>query len=234
MSASLMPFVLDNLSDLRVREKLLRLCQHLAIFASPHLAPHNQAKLDRISCDIGLARLVFRSFDELPKLRTTFVTYHNKPRQNCGALDRLMWLLSVLGNVCDSLYYPAEKIAWLWPANPRAASCKTVATKLWVMSLFCTILRTLLTMRQLKRDKKLGSSEERGKLYRQQVLTLIMSAADFKNGMTMLYSSTGSRSQIGALGSLSSLLGLYSVLRAKRQQLLDERRMIARARGILE
>ncbi|KAF2358675.1 Peroxisomal biogenesis factor 11 [Trinorchestia longiramus] len=234
MSTLHLQFVMDNLSDLRVREKLLRLCQYMAIGASTYLAPHNQARLEKISSDIGLARLVYRSFDELPKLRTTLATYNNRRHQCRGGMDSLMWLTSILGNVCDCLYYPSEKIAWLWPAHPKASYFKTLATKFWVLSLFCTILRTLLLIRQLSLTKKLPNNEERAKLYKQQVLTLIMSGADFKNGLSMLGTASSSKRQIGAFGTVSSMLGLYSVLKTKFLQQQEEKRKIAHARSILE
>lgn len=215
---SYLVLLLDQLTDLRVREKVLRLTQYAALAAGSWL-PLHRTRLEKLSVDIALGRMVFRLLEDLPKLRQTVTAYHAGPDKSAGVVP-FTWLLATLGNVCDCLYFPAEQVAWCLQTGPKASYYKTLATKLWVLSLFFSILRCLLTMHQLNKGTSGMTDRVRTNLYQQQILSLITCSADICNGVTFLNVQSSSKRQIGVLGIISSALGLHSVLKAKRQQQL--------------
>ncbi|XP_071514704.1 peroxisomal membrane protein 11C-like isoform X4 [Panulirus ornatus] len=193
--------IVTVLETYRGREKTMRTVQYGLLFVTP-LAKENVRKaLQTVSSQLGVARVILRLFDDLPMLQ-----YSLSCIRNSKGKDRILKYLEVVNTLVDQLYFPVEHIAWARDIKVLRGSSKTlwnVSVLLWGLSLVLTILR-----------------EKVEALYRAELLTVIMQAADLLNALNWLPHRPWKKSfpvwQVGFLGLVSSLIGFSKLLSLQR------------------
>ncbi|XP_071514703.1 peroxisomal membrane protein 11C-like isoform X3 [Panulirus ornatus] len=212
--------IVTVLETYRGREKTMRTVQYGLLFVTP-LAKENVRKaLQTVSSQLGVARVILRLFDDLPMLQ-----YSLSCIRNSKGKDRILKYLEVVNTLVDQLYFPVEHIAWARDIKVLRGSSKTlwnVSVLLWGLSLVLTILR-----------------EKVEALYRAELLTVIMQAADLLNALNWLPHRPWKKSfpvwqvrslctwkpwhhqpfplwKVGFLGLVSSLIGFSKLLSLQR------------------
>ncbi|XP_071514694.1 peroxisomal membrane protein 11C-like isoform X1 [Panulirus ornatus] len=232
--------IVTVLETYRGREKTMRTVQYGLLFVTP-LAKENVRKaLQTVSSQLGVARVILRLFDDLPMLQ-----YSLSCIRNSKGKDRILKYLEVVNTLVDQLYFPVEHIAWARDIKVLRGSSKTlwnVSVLLWGLSLVLTILRSLRHIFLMKQPTARASTKEKEKveaLYRAELLTVIMQAADLLNALNWLPHRPWKKSfpvwqvrslctwkpwhhqpfplwKVGFLGLVSSLIGFSKLLSLQR------------------
>ncbi|XP_069949547.1 peroxisomal membrane protein 11C-like isoform X3 [Cherax quadricarinatus] len=159
--------IVSVLETYRGREKTMRTLQYGLLFVTPLAKQNVRVALETISSQIGTARLILRLFDDLPMLQYSLSCF----KENKGK-DTLVRWLEVVTTVVDQLYFPVEHLAWardMKVFRGSSASLWHASLLLWGLSLILTILRDKIEV-----------------LYRRELLTVIMQAADLLNALNWM------------------------------------------------
>jgi len=177
------------------------------------------------SSQMSATRSVLRLLDDLPMLKYTLEYGFGKEEP-----DQFMASVGVVTNVIDQVYYPIEKMAWL--AEHKLISVHdskpwdTASSVCWVISIYLTLMRSLRYINILQRHKAcidVTDSKAVAKLLATQqmeMLTCLRLSLDFIHAVNtlpsgFLWSSKLKTWQVGLIGTLSSVLGMYQLF-AKR------------------
>ncbi|CAG9824053.1 unnamed protein product [Phaedon cochleariae] len=226
MLMTTMQSVLDEicllLETYKGRDKILRTLSYVTkLVGGLHNNEEIAKKLLIFSSKMSGARATLRLLDDIPMIQYTLQYGLGKTEP-----DRLMAQLGVLSNVIDQVYYPIEKISWL--AEHKLISgidndkWDTASSVCWVLSIYLTLIKTFRYITVLEKHKgcvsKDGSIplERILRLQKYEMLTLLRMSIDFVHAVNtlppgFLWSSKLKTWQVGFVGTLSSLLGLYQI-----------------------
>lgn len=102
--------------------------------------PELAKKLGRISSRISGSRATLRLIDDIPMLQYTLESGFgsNEP-------DRILSAIGLISIIVDHLYYPVEKICWLYEINCVSLESPerwdVVSTVFWVSSVYLNLIR---------------------------------------------------------------------------------------------
>ncbi|XP_067941761.1 peroxisomal membrane protein 11C-like isoform X1 [Watersipora subatra] len=169
---------------------------------------------------VSRTRAFTRFLDDIPMLQTTL-------GYGLGTEDEpmLQRILKVLGNLSSQLFFPVEHIAMFCQigALPESKYLLWVgrATTLWAVSLSLALIRNILAIYKLSKDKSRlskSSSDRRGMKVvdaqlRLQTLTVIKDLCDFANAInflpySILWNQKLSPTQSAAFGVVASALNM--------------------------
>ncbi|CAH0552713.1 unnamed protein product [Brassicogethes aeneus] len=224
--ASMLQVILDEicllLETYRGRDKVLRtLCYTTKLVGGIHKNKSFAKKLLQFSSQMSGTRATLRLLDDLPMLQYNlqYQFGHEEP-------DKYMAQFGVLTNIIDQVYYPIEKISWLAEHklitgvdNNRWDSLSSIC---WVASIYLTLLKSLRYLSVLQKNKynnKKDNSiplEKMNKMQIFEILTSIRLTMDLVHAINtlpqgFLWSSKLSTWQVGLIGSMSSVLGIYQI-----------------------
>ncbi|XP_053558910.1 peroxisomal membrane protein 11C [Bombina bombina] len=174
-----------------------------------------------VTSQLSHCRTVLRLFDDLSMLAYSKQYGLGKKEEDC-----LIRLISVIGNMCDQLYYPCEHVAWAADAGViRTKSEKwwTASTALWGLSLLLGILRSLRILSTVRRKGKKfekDAPKSRGEIkcqVRSEVLGIISCLCDLINAVHwmppgFLWGGKSPTWLVGLMGTISSLIGIYQTI----------------------
>ncbi|KAJ8311771.1 hypothetical protein KUTeg_011126 [Tegillarca granosa] len=234
--------IVKVLETYRGRDKIIRTCAYLALWAAGDSTSNAAVKLRTIFTEFGACRSTLRLFDDLPMLAHNL--YYGLGSKESNSLLRILDLAT---NLCNQLFYPVEHVAWL--ANKKIISAEELkwifgSLVIWAVSLAFEILKNIVRIFQIKRklhtlykQKRLETEEGRNEIteqseliktqmYQQKAemrtsyLTLIQSLSDFMNAINwmppgFLWAGKLSKARSGMFGTISSLIMLYKVWPAK-------------------
>jgi peroxin-11C len=88
-------------------------------------------------------RATLRLFDDLPMLQYTMDYGWGKKEP-----DRIMSIMGVLTNFLDTIYYPVDKICWLYEYNlmdvKNPTKWDTINSLLWLGSIYLNLMKQVL------------------------------------------------------------------------------------------
>lgn len=102
--------------------------------------PDLAKKLGRISSRISGSRATLRLIDDIPMLQYTLESgfASNEP-------DRILSAIGLISIIVDHLYYPVEKICWLYEINcvslKNPERWDVISTIFWVSSIYLNLMR---------------------------------------------------------------------------------------------
>ncbi|KAB0802912.1 hypothetical protein PPYR_05098 [Photinus pyralis] len=219
--------VCDVLDTYRGRDKFIRtLCYTSKLIGSCTCDEVLAKRCQTFSSQMSATRAVLRLFDDLPMLRHSLQYGLGKQEP-----DQFMASVGVVGNIVDQLYFPVDKIAWLADLKlinvENSKFWETASTAIYVVSLYLNLIRTVRYLNVLHKHKECVSSEaDKSALTKlivteqTEYLTFIRLALDLVHAVNclpsgFLWSSKLNSWQVGVVGTLSSLVGLYQMFAKK-------------------
>ncbi|XP_006902730.1 PREDICTED: peroxisomal membrane protein 11C [Elephantulus edwardii] len=222
------------LESYRGRDRLIRTLGYCCQLVGGILVEQSPARAEvgtrllTVSTQLSHCRTVLRLFDDLAMLAYT-------KQYGWGAEEEDIFIrwVSVLGNLADQLYYPCEHVAWAAEAkilHVDAAHWWTLSTALWGLSLLLGIARSLRMLLKLWRQRRSPAKAfprgRRRSLEAQvcsELLTLLSNLADLANAVHwlppgVLWAGRFPPWLVGLLGTVSSVLSTYQVVRASGSQ----------------
>ncbi|CAM4912431.1 unnamed protein product [Rotaria socialis] len=164
-----MDFLANQLESNSSRNTLLCLSQYSVCLSAGCLSEQNKWRenLLNLYARISLCRTINRSLDY-------FACLSRVRKYGLGKNDLLLstfpHLLTLAGNLCDLIYYPAECIAWLcegnvFGANRSSRSFRLVSLGCWLSNIIISIIKNSFQLIQYKRllrakRNKDGNSKE--------------------------------------------------------------------------
>lgn len=213
--------VVEVLESYRGREKALRTLQYGLLFITSAARHSKRATLEAISSQIGAVRIILRLFDDLSMLQ-----YSREVLRQGNGEDWMVRCLEVANIVVDQLFFPVEHLAWARDVKILRGSSSRfwhASLLLWAASLVLTISRSLRKISLLPQDVSRLTSEEKERKeekYEEELLTIIMHAADLLNALNWLPNRPWSKSfpmwQVGVFGLISSLIGFHKLLQVRK------------------
>uniref|UniRef100_A0A336KEM0 CSON007071 protein n=1 Tax=Culicoides sonorensis TaxID=179676 RepID=A0A336KEM0_CULSO len=228
--------ICEMLSCYSGRDKVIRtLCYSakLASALSVNAHPDVSQKLKIFSSKMSQTRATLRLFDDFPMLQCTLQYGLGKHEP-----DRTVSVIGVLTNIFDTLYYPIDKTCWLVEhkllhvQNPTLWD--TLSSLFWLISNYLNLIRTLRLMMLTQNHNNNCISNGNGNLIQTkealkklktkellQKISIIRNCIDIVHaGSTlpkgMLWGGKMEAWQVGVIGTLSSLLGMYQFLAKRR------------------
>ncbi|XP_057326685.1 peroxisomal membrane protein 11C [Microplitis mediator] len=223
-----MELISDYLESYEGRDKLLRTLSYAAKLAT--VIPRSEddrKKLKIFGSQMSNCRVILRLLDDIPTLNYAFkYDWTNK------ATDPYIKWLEMIEIIVDVIYSPVETICWAGEhqlVNVDVDKWDTMSTWFWIMSLYISLMTSLRKYKLLLKQKdtslknKSGNKAEekalRHKMYN-ETLVCIRMLLDMSYAISYLPNGTlwgGKLStwQVGALGTVSSLIGLYQSLRKR-------------------
>lgn len=209
------------------RDKVLRLLCYSSKWASVISPSTNFAvKFDKFSNQLSACRALLRLFDDVPMLNCTLKYGLGREEK-----DRALRSIDLLSNIVDQLYYPIEHVAWAIENNymfVKNNPWSTSSTVFWVISIYLSLMRNLRCLMVLQRHQKCveGKDDIGSKLsslvaeQQRYFLSSLKCVLDLVHAVNCLpegYLWGGKllKWQVGAVGTVSSIFGLYIALRKK-------------------
>lgn len=234
--------LLNNYSG---RDKIVRTCAYTCVLLTGATKGTTAKNLGIIAKNLGAARTVLRLFDDLPMWAVTS-TWGAKET------DLFSRVCSVAGNIAIQLYYPFEKIAWASDQDILPSSSQrwwTLSIASWAIFLVFYIIRGIrkicllhVKRAQIVKQRKLESPEKRGakdeeyskkikELAAEEVglcLDVVKNLADLVMAVNwlpagFLWAGKLSPARNAAFGTLSSLIGLYTLSKGTNKKLKAEK-----------
>ncbi|KAG9466078.1 hypothetical protein GDO78_017248 [Eleutherodactylus coqui] len=144
--------VVNVLESYRGRDRLIRtLCYSCQLIGGVGEERCGGRRLLIVASQLSHCRTVLRLFDDLSMLAYSLQYGLGKKEK-----DGLIRWISVLGNICDQLYYPCEHVAWAADAGVlhiKSDKWWTASTALWALSLLVGMIRSLRRLIKLKRSE---------------------------------------------------------------------------------
>lgn len=215
------------------RDKVIRTLCYAAKLASAlnvDKNPDAANKLKIFSSKMSQTRATLRLFDDLPMLQCTLQYGLGKHEP-----DRTLSVIGVLTNVFDTLYYPIDKTCWLVEhkllhvENPTLWD--TLSSLFWLLSNYLNLVKAWRLMSLAQNHKKCltnGHAAEKVAFNRVQAqkeflqkIGMLRNCIDIVHaGSTlpkgMLWGGKMQAWQVGLIGTVSSLLGMYQFLAKRR------------------
>ncbi|KAG5887173.1 hypothetical protein JTB14_028976 [Gonioctena quinquepunctata] len=204
------------------RDKILRTLSYVTkLIGGLHNDDNLSKKLFLFGSKMSQARATLRLFDDIPMLK-----YNLDYGLGREEPDRFMAQLGVLTNVIDQVYYPIEKMSWL--AEHKLVSgidnnkWDTISAFSWVLSIYLTLLKTLRYIAILEKHKKCVMADNSIpvnkilQMQKNEMLTTVRLAVDLIHAVNtlpkgFLWSCKLEIWQVGLVGTISSLLGIYQI-----------------------
>ncbi|XP_059486748.1 peroxisomal membrane protein 11C-like [Neocloeon triangulifer] len=208
------------------RDKIVRTISYASLCVSGLTSErHGQLakKLEIVSSQLNHFRTVSRLFDDLAMLKYS-LTYGLGREEK----DKILRILGILSNIVDQLYYPLEHIAWA--ADSKLITLKNgsdswwlASTTCWCLSLYFQLLRALRLFSNAQKALKNCQSDERRAAtlranQRGYLLLAIQATVDLGHAVHwlpegFLWGGKVSTWKRGVLGTVSSLIGLYTAVK---------------------
>ncbi|XP_012525424.1 peroxisomal membrane protein 11C [Monomorium pharaonis] len=221
MDFSLMSNYLETYSG---RDKMLRTLSYTAkLLTVCTSSKSTEKKLKTFGSQMSECRVMLRLLDDLPTLH--YVITYGWGKQEPDWLIR--WS-QVIQNVVDIVYSPIETIAWAGQRNIISINNEKwdlATTWFWIVSLHLSLLKSLRLLQKLqkyKRGLKRNNSstqmlKDLNKQRRNVLLTCTRTILDISYAISylppgVLWGGRFKTWQVGALGTISSLIGLYQAL----------------------
>ncbi|KAL6263023.1 hypothetical protein P5V15_005819 [Pogonomyrmex californicus] len=222
MALLLMSDYLDTYSG---RDKMLKTFSYMAkLFTICTSSKSTEKKLKTFGSQMSECRVMLRLLDDLP-------TFHYIMTYGWGKQepDWLIRWTQVIQNIIDIIYSPIEHIAWAGQHNIVSINIdkwNLATTWFWIISLHLSLLQSLRVLHKLQKYKiKLEGSNSNmqtifkdiNKKQRSALLACTRAVLDITYAISYLPPGLlwGGRLKIwhiGALGTISSLIGLYQSL----------------------
>lgn len=215
----------DYLETYSGRDKMLRTLSYAAkLLTVCTSSKSTEKKLKTFGSQMSECRVMLRLLDDLPTLH--FVMTYGWGKQEP---DRLIRWCQVIQNVVDIVYSPIEHIAWAGQHNIVSINndkWDLTTTWFWIVSLHLSLLKSLRLLQKLQRFKvglkrtNSGTQTMLKDLNEQRqsaLLACIRNMLDISYAISYLPPGVlwGGRLKtwhVGALGTVSSLIGLYQAL----------------------
>lgn len=219
--------IADFLETPTGKDKVIRTLCYAAKLASALVKTESTSeKLNSFGSQLSNCRVILRLLDDFPQLSCTI-------EYGLGAQERDVYLrfANVLRNVVDQAFFPIEHIEWLADnnyINVRSEPWAVASTWCWVISLSLSLMKSLRTLKNMSKQKHLKEVDSKHKdevvmaaKRRREVLSAVRNVIDLVHAIHclppgFLWSSRLSRLQVGTVGTLSSLLGLYMAITSFR------------------
>ncbi|XP_024887496.1 peroxisomal membrane protein 11C [Temnothorax curvispinosus] len=220
-----LPLTSDYLETYSGRDKMLRTLSYTAKLLTVCTSSKNtEKKLKTFGSQMSECRVMLRLLDDLPTLHCVMTYGWGKQEP-----DWLIRWSQVIQNVVDVIYSPIETIAWAGQHNIVSINndkWDLATTWFWIVSLHLSLLKSLRLLRKLhkykielersdpsKRTLLKGLNEQR----QNALLTCTRTVLDISYAISYLPPGVlwGGRLKtwhVGALGTISSLIGLYQAL----------------------
>lgn len=220
------------------RDKIVRTTGYVSVLLTGVVKGRNGQKLAIFAKQLSAARMILRLFDDIPMWRLT-------RNWAASEEDRLSRVCSILGNIASQIYFPCEHIAWgadreLWTIE--SGNWWGAGTLCWALSLLFNILRgvrqvfllrqkrtRLFLEKRLELLEKIDENNSSTKASIRQCLekeineywNLLKNISDFILAINILpWKGILWAGKFGAvmnafLGTISSLVGLYLMIKAQ-------------------
>ncbi|KAK1134759.1 hypothetical protein K0M31_007533 [Melipona bicolor] len=216
------------------RDKFLRTLSYAAKFATlGTFSNETERKLKIFSSQISECRMILRLLDDIPTIH--YAMTYGWGKEESDWLIRCAELMQIL---VDTIFGPVEHIFWAGKHNLIKINIEAwdnASTWFWIISLQLSLLKSLRKLKKFNSYKtylnetncnKRVVSKIITKQKRNELLTCIRLVLDMCYAVSYLPPGTfwGGKLKtwhVGALGTLSSLIGLYQALsqRAKHKSL---------------
>lgn len=219
-----LPLMNDYLKTYSGRDKMLRTLSYVAkLLTVCTSSKSTEKKLKTFGSQMSECRVMLRVLDDLPTLH--FVMTYGWGKQEPDWLIR--WS-QVIQNVVDVIYSPIDHIAWAGQHNIVSINndkWDLATTWFWIVSLHLSLLKSMRLLqnlqkykRELKRSnpnmqtlKSLIEQQQNALLTCTQIILDISYAISYLPP-GVLWGGRLKTWHVGALGTISSLIGLYQAL----------------------
>ena len=209
----------DYLETYEGRDKFLKALSYTAkLFTLGATSRETERKLRIFSSRMSECRVILRLLDDIPMIH--YATTYEWGRKEPDWLIRWAELVQI---TMDVVYCPIEHISWageqeLIKINNEAWD--NVSTWFWIVSLHLSLTKSLRKLKHLneancstsKTALKIVKKQGRNELLSCIRLTLDITYAVSYLPLGVLWGGKLNTWQVGALGTLSSLIGLYQAL----------------------
>lgn len=214
------------LETYRGRDKILRTLSYVSKFAAGVAKdPKRAAQYDNFSSQLSACRAALRLLDDVPMIAYVFEYGLGRKEK-----DPYIQAINVVSNVVDLLFYPVDHMSWAIDHQVIVSNDSrwgTASTVCWIISLYLSILKATRQLHTITEEKlQLKGDEEvvreTTKELNQQQKNLLLNTLKYSADIIfaihylpdgILWSGRLKKWHVGALGSFSSLVGLYQVLR---------------------
>ncbi|XP_014232693.1 peroxisomal membrane protein 11C [Trichogramma pretiosum] len=223
--------VSDYLDSYEGRDKFLRTLSYAAKMASGFPTSNDTSdKFKKFGSKMSGARVILRLLDDIPNIHSvmTYGTGQKEP-------DWLIRTIELIKITVDLLYSPVEHICWAGENNLISIDIEkwgNATTWFWIGSLYLSLLKTLRKYKLLKKQEMNFCKKEINPRYNKSILrsqqtnelvTCFRLMLDLSYAISYLPKGTlwggkFSAFQVGALGTISSLIGVYQALTRKMAQ----------------
>ncbi|CRK94628.1 CLUMA_CG008128, isoform A [Clunio marinus] len=215
------------------RDKIVRtLCYTTKLVSAIQAEKGNDdlsKKFAIFSTKMSQTRANLRLFDDIPMIQ-----YTKEYGWGDKEPDQLMAVIGVLTNVIDHLYYPVDKICWLIEQkiieSKKPERWDTINSILWVSSIYLNLMKTIRLVQVMRLHREsidkvenensvaLNKLEAKERMEKISILRLTLdfvhAASTLPHGW--LWGGKFSNLTVGAIGSTSSLIGLYQYFAKKK------------------
>lgn len=220
-----LPLVSNYLETYSGRDKMLRTLSYAAKLLTVCTSSEmTEKKLKTFGSQMSECRVMLRLLDDIPTLNYAMTYGWGKKEP-----DWLTRWSQVIQNVVDVIYAPVEHICWAGQHNIVSINndkWDLATTWFWIFSLHLSLLKSLRLIQKLQEHKtKLGKGDsnarktlkEINKRQQSALLACTRFVLDISYAISYLPPGTlwGGRLKtwhVGALGTISSLIGLYQAL----------------------
>ncbi|KYN34923.1 Peroxisomal membrane protein 11C [Trachymyrmex septentrionalis] len=220
-----LPLMSNYLETYSGRDKMLRTLSYAAkLLTACTSSKSTEKKLKTFGSQMSECRVMLRLLDDLPALHYMMTYGWGKQEP-----DWLIRWSQVIQNVVDVIYSPIEHIAWAGQHNIVSINndkWDLATTWFWIVSLHLSLLKSFRLLQKLQRYK-IGlkkrnvithiTLKDLNEHRRSALLTCTRTMLDISYAISYLPPGVlwGGRLKtwhVGALGTISSLIGLYQAL----------------------
>jgi len=220
-----LPLVSDYLETYSGRDKMLRTLSYAAkLLTVCTSSKSTERKLKTFGSQMSECRVMLRLLDDLPTFNCVMTYGWGKQEP-----DWLIRWSQVIQNIVDIVYSPIEHIAWAGQHNIVSINIDKwdlTTTWFWIISLHLSLLKSLRLLQKLQKHKiRLGRSnpnvqttlkdideQRRSALVACTCIMLDITYAISYLPPGVLWGGRLKTWHVGALGTISSLIGLYQAL----------------------
>lgn len=207
------------------RDKILRTLSYATKLATVGtINKETEAKLKIFSSQMSGCRVVLRLMDDLPTLHSA-VSYGWGKQET----DWMIRWLDLLQIAVDIIFNPLEHICWAGEhklIRINTVSWDNATTWFWIIALHLALFKSLRKLNQLKQcqikqtDNSVNGQRQNELLISTRLILDISYAISYLPS-GILWGGQMKTWQVGALGTVSSLIGLYQALSKMAKQKKD-------------
>ncbi|XP_043464678.1 peroxisomal membrane protein 11C-like [Leptopilina heterotoma] len=210
------------LNDYEGRDKFLRLFSYTAKFACGVTSGRTAGNLKKVSSEMSNCRVVLRLMDDIPAWHDA-LSYEWTRKQS-----KLIDYVSAIQTVIDVIYSPIESICWAGGHRILSINTElwdTTTTYFWITSISLSLIKSAYKIIELNKYKQCLNDKSNNRIQRNKIkvqqrselVTCIRLILDFSYAVSYLpkgtlYGGKLKTWQVGALGTLSSLIAIYQAL----------------------